>query len=206
MYWRLGNRGGVRTVGDTSDILQTWVEFVNSQAAYHQRQLERLSRRAEDSKPNRRLMGNHERIAKQLENLAHFLSSHTIIPKDHNPSSKKGAVSSSLHIIPEDLEGLPKELLDELNISESDELELDIFEALKKAGGTLPVDKIMIQLFRDTGKVHQRKQLAAKLYRMAAKDRLIASQEHRGVYSLPDKQALQETLFDLDQNEGGEEI
>lgn len=173
-------------MGDTSQTIDSWVEFVNSQSTYHKRQIERLSRRAENGKPElKRQQANHKRIADQLDDLASFLKSGDFSPAEQN-SSARGVVSSSLHFVPEDLEGLPPELMDQLNISESDELELQIFEAIEKAGGSLPVDKILIQIYRDTEKVLQRDKLASKLYRMASKGRLIASSEHRGVYSLPD--------------------
>lgn len=196
-------------MGNTNNTIIDWVAFVNTQSTYHKNQIERLSRRSENGKPERpefaRQKANHQRIAAQLDQLAEFISSgaHSK-PADETSPSK--AVSASLHIIPEDLEGLPKELLAELNISESDELELEIFAALKKAGGTLPVDKILIQLYRDTGKVHPRNKIAAKLYRMAAKNRLIASEEHRGVYTLPENGLSIGTQNPIDSYNGVEDL
>lgn len=185
---KLENRKGVCYMSDTANRLLGWVEFVNSQAAYHLRQIERIARRESDGKPElKRQKANHQRIAEQFQELADFLQTQRLDDSSSLEHSGPNVVSPALHLLPEDLEGLPKELLKELNISESDQLELEIFDSLKKAGGTLPVDKILIQLYRDTGQVHSRDKLAAKLYRMSAKGKLIASNEHRGVYSLPGK-------------------
>ena len=100
-------------------------------------------------------------------------------------SIKRKIVSSSMHILPSDLEDLPAELLKELNISDSDKQELEILRSLEKAGGLLTIDKLMIQLYRDTGTIHSRKQLAAKLYRMTSKGLIEANTEFRGAYQIP---------------------
>ena len=130
-------------MGDTFQKITDWVEFVNSQSAYHKRQVERICRRKENGKVKpelKRQEANHQRVADQFDQLASFLESIGESPASNSPQDGE-VVSPSLHFMPEDLVGLPPEILDQLNISESDELELDIYEALEKAGGTLNILK-----------------------------------------------------------------
>ncbi|SFJ00070.1 hypothetical protein [Nitrosomonas sp. Nm34] len=163
-------------------ILEKHIDFVKNQIAYHQRQSEKLGKK-NDSRSDR-TCSNHKKVLEDLVDLAEFLES---IPKDLSSLDKKSkAVSSSLHILPSDLEGLPQELLDELNISDSDKQELEIIKSLENAGGVLTIDKLMIQLYRDTGAIHNRKQLAAKLYRMTSKGLLRSNQDKRGAFEIAD--------------------
>lgn len=170
------------------DIIEKHLDFVKSQIAYHKRQSEKLSKKT-DSRSGR-TCSNHNKVLEDLEGLLKFLES---LPKDLKNTK---TVLPSLHILPSDLEGLPEELLKELNISESDKQELEIIKVLENAGGVLTVDKLMIQLYRDTGMIHNRKQLAAKLYRMTAKGLLRSNPDKRGAY---------EIVTDSQQTESNEE-
>jgi hypothetical protein len=188
-------------MGDTIKTLKDAVDFVKSQSSYHKRQAERLTRRSENGNPElQRKLANHQRQSRLNDSLLEFISSGAHSIDEAAPIVRSGIVSASVHFLPEDLEDLPQELLDQLNINDSDKLELEIFDALKKAGGTLPVDKILIQLYRDTKQVHPREKLASKLYRMSSKGRLVASTEHRGVYSLPETTritAVHSVVYDI---------
>lgn len=158
------------------------LNFVNNQLRYHTRQIEKLEKK---EGPNvQRALLNHKKTAESFEALYAFLNALPDDGIDSSSSSKNEIVSSSLHILPSDIEGLPKELLDELNLSESDNQELEIMRSLEKAGGCLSIDKLMIQLYRDTKKVYSRKPLAAKLYRMVNKGLIKSNQEKRGAYEL----------------------
>jgi len=169
-----------------------YIEFVNNQVSYHLRQADRLMSGSSVGDPRKQQAAKkHKEVAEKLQHISQFLEKADDMPAVVQEDS---VVSPFSHFLPDDLEGLPQELLDELNISESDQLELNVYKALEKAGGTLPVDKILIQLYRDTGKVFSRNKLAAKLYRMASKGRLV-SEEERGVYSLPDEKSIKQGTF-----------
>ncbi|MES9838578.1 MAG: hypothetical protein ABW144_19165 [Candidatus Thiodiazotropha sp.] len=193
-------------------MIQKHIDFVKSQIKYHTAQIERFSKSynpkatssfvsANQANTKRRLE-NHERILTQFSELLEYLEN---IPSEMQDAARNtGVVSSSYHLTPDDLEGLPPELLKELNISESDELELQIMRALRSAGGALTVDKILIQLYRDTGNIHERKALAAKLYRMTQKNLLQSVPDRRGLYELVETENGEE--FELESEnppEGG---
>ncbi|RLW53895.1 MAG: hypothetical protein B6D76_09385 [gamma proteobacterium symbiont of Stewartia floridana] len=173
--------------------IQNHLDFVNSQIDYQNNQIKRLTKSVVPANPItarlsvsqsnvRRKIKTHERILSQLTELFEFLENSCGSANENSEKSK--TVSASYHLTPDDLEGLPPELLKELNISESDELELQIMRALRNAGGALTVDKILIQLYRDTGGIHERKALAAKLYRMTQKNLLQSVPDRRGLYEL----------------------
>lgn len=106
------------------------------------------------------------------------------------------ALDDGTMLRPEDLEGLPDELLVELN---RDELETRIQRIIKDAGGVMSLDRLMIALYRENGEIHKRRQLTQKLYRMAGKGAL---------YSVPHRKAVYSTYPQSDadrENSGGEE-
>jgi hypothetical protein len=93
-------------------------------------------------------------------------------------------VSAGIVMRPDDINDLPPELMSELSLSETDRLEFDILEIIRSAGGFLPLDKILIGLFRRTGKVHKRPALTSRLYRMVQRERLHNVPGYKGVYSV----------------------
>jgi hypothetical protein len=74
------------------------------------------------------------------------------------------AAGDPLSLSPDDLAGLPPELLEQLNISEGDKLDITIVEIINEAGGTLLLDKILIGLYKKTNEVHQRAQIISRIY------------------------------------------
>lgn len=92
--------------------------------------------------------------------------------------------SNSIYITPNDLIGLPPELIAELNISESDKQDFLLIEVIDDLGGIAGIDKIMIQVYRKTGEILERQKLGAKLYRMISKKLIYPLPSKKGVYSL----------------------
>jgi hypothetical protein len=97
-----------------------------------------------------------------------------------------------------DLSDLPKELLAQLSVQRGDQLEDDILDVIESNGGTANVDQILIDLYRKTKKIHERRFIANKLYRMGKAGAVYAIPKKRGVYSLdaPDGSHTENDLFD----------
>jgi hypothetical protein len=91
--------------------------------------------------------------------------------------------ANPLALTASDLTGLPPAAFSELNISQSDKLELQIVDLINHAGGILILDKIIAALCYITGEVHQRVALTAKLYRMSRKGLVYSVPGKRGVYT-----------------------
>lgn len=86
-------------------------------------------------------------------------------------------------ITPEDLDGLPPEILEKLELSESDKYEFQIVNIIRKVGGTASLRKIMLELYKQSGDMPDKQTLNNKLYRMTMKKTLFRSSMGKGYYS-----------------------
>lgn len=91
--------------------------------------------------------------------------------------------SSPLYLTSEDLEGLPQNLIDQLNITESDKKEMYISKLIEKCGGIISLDKLLIAIYKDSGEIHERNKLMARLYRMSQKGIIHTHPSKKGQYS-----------------------
>jgi hypothetical protein len=94
------------------------------------------------------------------------------------------AAAPPLTLAPDDIEGLPDELLKELSISASDRTEFAIQALLEEAGGVLSLDRILVGLYKKLGEVHKRQSLISRLYRMGQRDLVFTVPGKKGVYAL----------------------
>jgi len=84
-----------------------------------------------------------------------------------------------------DMSDLPDELRSQLQVAKTSELESGIMAIIGEVyGGVANVDEIMVGLYRKTGVIHQRQQLANKLYRMGAVGMLENVPKKKGVYRI----------------------
>lgn len=83
----------------------------------------------------------------------------------------------------EDISDLPRELLEQLSISKTDELENQIATVVNAAGGEADIDVILVYLFRKFKVVQTRRFLQNKLYRMSQKGLLHSVEGKKGCYS-----------------------
>lgn len=154
------------------DNLSQHLTFVKEQEAYH----EKLSRKFE-AQPWRRDI--HFSTAEKFRQLANYL-----VQSDNNGGQRRRQALDNLTLTPEEVEGLPPELVNELSISDADKLEFIIIAALRDAGGILNLDRILIALFRKTGEVFKRNTTTSKLYRMIQKGLIYPVSGRKGVYSI----------------------
>jgi hypothetical protein len=98
--------------------------------------------------------------------------------------------------IPPDLgniHDLPKELLDELSVAKTDELEDQIVTVINAYGGVATLDQILVGLYRKFNVVQKRRFIQNKLYRMP----MVWSVEGRkGVYTTKAPEAVAQVRFD----------
>ena len=91
-------------------------------------------------------------------------------------------------LTPAEIEGLPEELLAQLALTSSDRFDFDIINMISDAGGVLSLDRILIGLYRKSGKVYKRTTINARLYRMERRG-MIKATSKKGVYALPPSDA-----------------
>lgn len=82
-----------------------------------------------------------------------------------------------------ELEGLPEELLNELSISDADKVEFTIQQIIDDNGGVISLDRLLVDMFKKTGKIYKRNALTSKLYRMSNKGMVFSVPNKKGVYS-----------------------
>lgn len=81
------------------------------------------------------------------------------------------------------LDELPPELRAQLQIGKIDDFGQQIIDLIRDGyGGVANVDEILVGLYRATGDVHQRQQIANKLYRMGQAEQIISVPRKKGVY------------------------
>jgi len=84
---------------------------------------------------------------------------------------------------PDDIAGLPPELLAQLSLSESDLQDFELRKMISDCGGLMSLDHILIEQFRRTGEISDRGKLNSRLYRMVQKGLLHDVPKRRGVYT-----------------------
>lgn len=144
-------------------------ELVNSQIVHHDHEAEQASSCNDD-----RGVEQHKALA---ERWRQALCSIQQLSNQASPLASDDATT----LRPEDLEGLPDDLLAELN---RDNLEIQIQAIIKGVGGVMSLDRLMIALYRETGEIHKRRQLTQKLYRMVSKGALHSVPHRKSVYSI----------------------
>ena len=91
---------------------------------------------------------------------------------------------NGLGLLPEDLEGLPPEVIQELSLTDSDQQEIDILRLMEAEGGTISLDLLIVRWYRAKKELIRRRTLNSRLYRMQQKGRVFALPGTKGVYSL----------------------
>jgi hypothetical protein len=87
-------------------------------------------------------------------------------------------------IDPEELEGLPQELIQELSAAgRADKGEFAIVQVIDQLGGIASLDQILIGLYKRTGEVIKRNTLSSRLFRMLPKKLAFTIGSRTGIYS-----------------------
>jgi hypothetical protein len=154
-------------------ILEKHLAFVNEQTAFHQKMAERFADNSFRQKLHNTTKEKFEALAKDLVEADKMLD---------RPEQLAPPRLVRLSLTPEDLEGLPEELLSELSI-DSDKTEFAILSLIDESGGVISLDQLLVGLFRKTKEVHKRQTLTSRLYRMAQNKLVFNVPNKKGVYS-----------------------
>lgn len=101
------------------------------------------------------------------------------------PSTGIPGQAPALTLRPDELDGLPDELIAELSEGAMpDKTEVAITNVIVHRGGIATLDQIMISLYRATGEIFKRTTLTSKLYRMSQKNSIYQVPGRKGLYSV----------------------
>jgi hypothetical protein len=157
--------------------IDKYAAFVKEQVGVQQK----LAVKYEDS-PFRR--GQHLDSAKNFAELADFLSE--IQKKGTSDTSylyRADTPLKRLHLTYEDIKDLTEEQLRELNLTEADRQDIIVEHIIAQNGGFHSLDKIMVDLFKETKEFPKRTTIVSRLYRMVSKGMIYNVPGKKGVYS-----------------------
>ena len=154
-----------------SYTVQDGLKFVNEQIAFHEDRERQFSGQARARKHSETKEKFHA-LADLLQELESAATADKAAPKQ-----------LSLSLTPEDIEGLPDELMEELTISK-DKTEFLILSALEKNHGVASLDQLLVALYRESGEIFKRSALNNRIYRMVTRGQVFSVPDKKGVYSL----------------------
>ena len=157
-------------------ILTKHLTFVESQTAYHERKAEELSQ------TNRAIAKKHSASAGRFKALTADLIVADQRLNEAEIALKPVKLLRSINLSPDELDGLPEELVKEL-VSDNDRVEREIFKIIDECGGITSLDRILLGLFKRTGEIHKRTATTSRLYRMSLKGLAYPVPSKKGIYS-----------------------
>ena len=157
----------------SDDIIHSYFEFCNSRHIFHSRRAASLT-----SKGQHRAASLHDRTASQHASMADWFSEYL-----EDPPITRKSVEDLFSLNPLDLDGLDKDVRDELSISDSDVQDAQIIELLEISGRSLDLNEIILGSVRKYKTKHKRTQLTARIHRLVAREEV--SVVGKGQYSLP---------------------
>jgi len=177
--------------------IDDYLAFVNEQVQVQDRLAIRY-----DHEPYRR--NRHVSSKNKFVELANYLGQIKSHGLDFGDASLNRSLSAQkrIQLTYEDLQGLPEELVKELNVTDTDRQEMEIEHIIAQSDGVLSLDKIMVELYRRTGEIHKRNTLTSRLYRMAQRRMIYNVPGKKGVYSTYEiSEADAKRMFGPDQPE-----
>lgn len=158
---------------------------VKAQSDFHRRAVTKW--RDDDPRVKR-----HLEFAEFFDELAKKIEFHI-----QNPPIKaqKAEIPGQLRL--GNLDDLPEELRSQIKISESDQLEIDIIEAIQTLDGVAAIDEIMVAIWHKTKVVQDRDFLSRKIYRMV-QAKTIYSADKKGFYQLFDPNGEAAAIVEAD--------
>lgn len=159
------------------DRLDTQIEFVKEQITAQ-------SAMADKYKDQPARAGRHLHTLHRLRELISFLQEvGTKLTDLEEDNQRAQNTMRRMSLTLEDIEDLPADVIAELNISETDRQELVIEDIIKRAGGVLSLDKVIVELYRRTSEIVKRNTLTSRLYRMVQKRMIFNVPGRKGLYS-----------------------
>lgn len=173
-------------------IVVKYEPLIKGQAEYHRRA---ANRAASGNNPNIKSQIFHQNRLRQWESFVEDLAG-----EQENINKPSSISPKNYGLRPQDIEGLPKELLDELNLQDGDLLEFAITKVIDAAGGTLSLPRILVDLYRSEGRIEKRDQLGKKLYRMVRKGVIAPVPKRKAVYTtdVPDDAVVEDDDQEVD--------
>lgn len=158
-------------------ILQKHIAFVNEQIAVQSKLATKFEGQEWRHKLHTDSCENFRQLSVDLADADRQLDEYA-----NNPLPRTETKPSRLSLAPEDIQGLPAELLEELS-SGADKTEFAIIQVINERGGIASLDQILVGVYKRTGEVFKRSTMTSRLYRMAQKSLVFSVPTKKGAYS-----------------------
>lgn len=159
-------------------LLHKYIPFVKEQIDFQQRMMVKFADHTFRETLHRTTKEKFAALMADIEVVDKLINENNA-----RPAEKLIPNSIRLSITPQELDGLPEEVLKELSISEGDKTEFAILGLIEDAGGIMSLDQIIVGLWKKTGEAIKRQALTSRLYRMGQKDLIFGVPTKKGVYS-----------------------
>ena len=150
--------------------INRFLGFVKSQEKFQENQAKKNTAR-----PSRQQF--HEGLANTFRELEEFLKQVKEKPMDQVSPAKSNMVISGA-----EYKKLPPEVVAELSITDSDRLDFLLQDIIEQNSGAASLDRIIVDLYKQTEEVHTRSSVNARLYRMMQKGKIDRDKASKGVY------------------------
>ena len=154
------------------------IQLVKDQLGFHERQAVKFEREPHRASVHSRTAEGFRALLADLLKLEDWQAAHPNWMTAPERKAKRLALSW------EEVEGLPKEILDELSVSEADHAEFNIVSAIRANGGVTSLDRIIVYLHKEFDEYPKRAPLNQRLYRMVQKEMIYSVPGKKGVYSI----------------------
>jgi hypothetical protein len=162
-------------------LLSKHMALVKDQSEFHRRMTDRFADNPFRSNLHKDTQAKFEALALDL------LEADKLLDQRSEPQLQRSQPSPSkqlrLALVPQEIEGLPDELIKELSVSEGDKTEFAILSIIEESGGIATLDRLLIGLYKRTGEIYERQTLTSRLYRMGQKELVFSVPNRKGVYS-----------------------
>lgn len=160
-------------------MIDKFIRLVKSQIEHYEAQVARYPPENPNHRPGqvamyKRLIQEHSELLEHLESRAAGLGS---TAQDSEQLSRTGDEE------PEDLSGLPEELLKQLSESVTKDSTDPLIEIIKDRGGSANLDEVLIDLYRKHSEIAKRTQISNRLFRLAKRKRIWKVPGRKGVYT-----------------------
>lgn len=88
-----------------------------------------------------------------------------------------------LYLHPDELDGLPDEVIAELSESARDKTDVQILDVIEGNGGFITLDQLLVRMYKQYGEAFKRANLNARLYRMTQSKALYPVPGKKGAYT-----------------------
>jgi hypothetical protein len=157
--------------------------LVKDQLEFHRRMAERYADNPFRSNLHKSTKTGFEELAADIMEADKLLDTPPEILAQQSQPVLSPSKAVRLALAPQDIEGLPEDLLKELSVSEGDKTEFAIISIIEDNGGIATLDRLLIGMYKKTGEIYKRQTLTSRLYRMAQKELVYSVPTRKGVYS-----------------------